>query len=135
MPLLLRFAFSLFLLFSLNGAAMAPSQQPYRTEITGSMSDDSGYRPLLKKPAFARNGLVMLFDEGHQNLVFNEGLARLATADGYKVRRSQSKFTADLLHKANILVILEPGVRGATESPMALRRLSLMKKLSLCTIG
>jgi len=119
MPLLSRFAFSLLLLFSVQGATIATGQQPYRTQITGSMANDSGYRPLLEKPAFSRNGLVMLLDEGHQNLVFNEGLARLATADGYKVRRSQSKFTADLLQKAKILVILEPGIRGATESPMA----------------
>jgi hypothetical protein len=119
MPLLLRFAFSLLLLFSLHGAAMAQSQQPYRTEITGSMTDDVGYKPLLKKPAFTRNGPVILLDQGHQNGGFNEGLARLATADGYKIRRSQSKFSADLLHKANILVILEPGVIGATQSPMA----------------
>jgi hypothetical protein len=119
MSLLLRFAFSLLLLFSLQGATIAQSQQPYRTETTGSMANDSGYKPLLKKPAFARNGPVMLLDEGHQNLVFNEGFARLAAADGYKVRRSQSKFTADLLQKANILVILEPGIRGAVESPMS----------------
>ena len=83
------------------------------------MTDDGGYRPLLRKPAFSRNGPVILLDEGHQNQVFNEGLVRLATADGYKVRRSQSKFTAELLQKANILVILEPGIRGAVESPMA----------------
>jgi hypothetical protein len=119
MPLLLSFAFSLLLLFSLQGATIAPSQQPYRTEITGSMSDDLGYKPLLRKPAFARHGLIMLLDEGHQNMVFNQGLARLATADGFKIRRSQSKFTADLLHKANILVILEPGITGAIKSPMA----------------
>jgi hypothetical protein len=119
MPLLLRFTFSLLLLFWLQGATTAPRQQPYRTETSGSMSDDLGYRPLLKKPAFVRNGPVMLLDEGHQNLVFNQGLDRLATADGYKVRRSQSQFTADLLQKTNILVILEPGVRGAAASPMA----------------
>jgi hypothetical protein len=119
MLLLLRFAFSLPLFFSLQSATTASSQQPYRTQTTGSMSNDLGYRPLLRKPAFAKNGPVMLLDEGHQNLVFNEGFARLSTADGYKVRRSPSKFTADLLKKANILVILEPGIRGAVASPMA----------------
>jgi hypothetical protein len=117
MPLKWKFVPCLFLLFTLQSALTAQTKKPDRIEITGSVRNDNGYRPRLKMPAFSENGPVILLDEGHQNAPFNEGFARLAAADGYQVRRSQSKFDTNLLREANILVVLEPGVTGVEKSP------------------
>lgn len=119
MPLKWKFVPCLFLLFTLQSALTAQTKKPDRIEITGSVRNDNGYRPRLKMPAFTENGPVILLDEGHQNAPFNEGFARLAAADGYQVRRSQSKFDTNLLREANILVVMEPGVTGAGKSPMS----------------
>lgn len=110
---------SLFLLLVLQSGIVAPTQAPYRVETTGNMSDDAAYRPLLKHRAFTRNGPTVLLDEGHGATEFDGGFYRLATADGYRIQRLRDTLTPDLLRKANILVIMGPGVKGALQSPMA----------------
>ncbi|SRR6266481_504498 len=99
---------NLFLLLVFHSGIVAQTRAPYRLETSGHMSSDGGYQPLLKYPAFTRNGPTVLLDEGHGATEFNEGFNRLATADGYRIQRSRDTLTPDLLRNANILVIMGP---------------------------
>jgi hypothetical protein len=106
------------LLAFMQAGGIAQTAQAYRTEVTGSMSDDRSYSPRLR-PAYKKAGPQVLLDEGHQNASWNEGFFRLATKDGYRVHRSNEKLTADRLRNVTILVIMNPGDDGAVQSPLS----------------
>ena len=79
----------------------------------GQEISDSLFLPTIVKPAYALNkGPVVIVDEGHFNAHVVEGSDRpfleFLRRDGYKVRRSRSRFSRDSLDTAQILVIPMP---------------------------
>ncbi|MCK5368202.1 MAG: hypothetical protein KAQ62_06600, partial [Cyclobacteriaceae bacterium] len=79
----------------------------------GQEIPDSLFLPTIVKPAYALNkGPVVIVDEGHFNFHAHEGSDRpfleFLRRDGYKVRRSRSRFSRDSLDTAQILVIPMP---------------------------
>ncbi len=71
---------------------------------------DTAFRPLIAKPAFPPGqGPVVLVDEAHFNFHTAAGryrpFADLLARDGYVVKASASKFTAEALRAAKILVV------------------------------
>jgi len=71
-------------------------------------ADLSGLEP-IKNPAYISNSPVILLDEGHGNFHTIEGrykpFAQLLTADGYRLRPSTGKLSAENLAAADVLVI------------------------------
>lgn len=72
---------------------------------------DYGWSPGIETPEFTGERPRLLFDEGHHN-ASSVGVAgrcwplgRLLRADGYRVERGRSAFTADALHGVQVLVI------------------------------
>jgi len=71
---------------------------------------DDTYNPPIENPAYPENsGPVVAIDEAHFNFHTMEGrygpFARLLQRDGYVVRSSRSKFSAQSLQGVDILVI------------------------------
>jgi hypothetical protein len=74
---------------------------------------DTSYNPPIENPAYAPNsGPVVAIDEAHFNFHTMDGrykpFATLLQRDGYIVRRSTSKFSAQSLQGIDILVIANP---------------------------
>lgn len=71
---------------------------------------DTAFKPVIEKPAFAEaKGPVVLLDEAHFNFHTAGGryqtFADLLRRDGYVVKASKEKFSADSLKAGRILVI------------------------------
>ena len=70
---------------------------------------DPDFRPRVDKPAYSGRGPLVLIDEAHANFHTASGryapFAALLRADGFEVRASTAKFTAEALKGARILVI------------------------------
>ena len=90
---------SLGLLLSLLVASPALAQQ----EV------DRGYAPKVEHPAYQANGPVVAIDEAHRNFHTLEDrygpFAKLLSADGYRVRASNARFTPAALAGIDVLVI------------------------------
>lgn len=88
---------------------------------------DRGYDPSfdtsVAAPAYARQGPVVLFDEGHRNVHLTRAgyrpFAQLLRRDGYDVRVSEAaEITAEALAPAAVLVIVGPrGANDANDAP------------------
>ncbi|MCA1612806.1 MAG: GldG family protein [Acidobacteria bacterium] len=80
-------------------ALVAPAQQVA----------DPNFDTKVAKPAYAKGGPRVLFDEAHHNFHTASGrykpFADLITADGYRVTPNTQKFTRELLKGYDILVI------------------------------
>jgi hypothetical protein len=82
---------------------------PIRSEQKVSrvdIDDDDTYSPRLEKPAFQKDGPVVLLDEAHGNQHFDKAFARLMAADGFQIVTSRDELTFDSLSKAKIVVIM-----------------------------
>src|SRR6266513_576093 len=70
---------------------------------------DPNFDAKVAKPAYAKNGPKVLFDEAHNNFHTATGrykpFADLITNDGYQVTPNKQKFSADTLKGYDILVI------------------------------
>lgn len=70
---------------------------------------DPNFDPKVAKPAYAKNGPRVLFDEAHNNFHTASGrykpFADLITNDGYQVTPNKQKFSAETLKGYDILVI------------------------------
>jgi len=72
--------------------------------------NDTTFRPVIQRPAYARPGPHVVIDEGHWNaFTTDEGrgvaLMDLLRADGYQVTSSDGRFSAQHLRNADVLVI------------------------------
>src|SRR5438270_104463 len=61
------------------------------------IDDDQSYSPRVEKPAFQKDGPVVLLDEAHGNQHFDKAFAKLVSADGFQVVLSRTEFTFDAL--------------------------------------
>jgi hypothetical protein len=70
---------------------------------------DPNFDPKVARPAYAKNGPKVLFDEAHNNFHTAGGrykpFADLITSDGYQVTPNKEKFSAQVLKGFDILVI------------------------------
>jgi len=99
-----------FLMLSLLSAALvsiaaAQGQQP----AGGGQMADPDFDAKVAKPAYAKNGPKVLFDEAHNNFHTSGGrykpFADLLTNDGYQIIPNKEKFSANSLKAGQILVI------------------------------
>jgi hypothetical protein len=71
---------------------------------------DPDFKPAVARPAYAANGPVAAIDEAHQNFHTEGGnyrpFAELLRADGYRVRASASKLTAETFKGIDVFVIV-----------------------------
>jgi hypothetical protein len=70
---------------------------------------DARYAPKVEHPAYHGEGPVVAIDEAHRNFHTLEGeyapFGKLLRADGYRLRASTTRFSADALKGIDILVI------------------------------
>lgn len=96
---------------------------------------DAAYRPAVASPAFAERPWPRIaFDEGHTNLHTATGryrpFARLMERDGFRVRPSEGRITAESLRSADIFVTANAlGYKGLAQ--MAANRLGLERFVRL----
>jgi hypothetical protein len=100
-----------------RGGKMAAAQPAQSGQgVQGSQGSQSGgqmadpdFDARVSKPAYARNGPKVLFDEAHHNFHTASGrykpFADLITNDGYQITPNQQKFSAERLKGYDILVI------------------------------
>lgn len=77
--------------------------------VSAQRTADPNFDTTIAKPAYAKRGPRVLFDEAHHNIHTATGLykplADLLTADGYRVTPNTQKFTRQLFKRYDILVI------------------------------
>lgn len=104
----------LFLVVTLVPFLAAAQQPPTGRVMQGvsrtTIEEDDTYLPRLANPAYQKNGLVVLLDEGHGNHHFDKAFIKLASADGYQVITSKTPFTFEELSKVKVLVIMNAGM-------------------------
>jgi hypothetical protein len=104
-------------------SAFLPAQQTQMKLQRMVMNDDDAYSPAIKKPAYEKDGPVVLLDKGHRNFSGQHGTLRLLSADGYQAKESTGHFTFDALRQAAVLVVAGPGImmsRKDIEDPQPL---------------
>ncbi len=98
---------------ALAAAAPAPAQQVA----------DPNFDTKVAKPAYAKKGPRVLFDEAHHNFHTAAGrykpFADLITSDGYRVTPNTRKFTRELLKGYDLLVISNALGAAAMNTPEA----------------
>ena len=86
------------------------SPAPRQTPATPGQTPDTAFRPVIDRPAHRRGtGPVVLIDEAHANFHTATGrylpFAELLRRDGYIVKSSANRVTADNLRAGNVFVI------------------------------
>lgn len=103
----------LILLLSISFPAAAQqvtATQSFELASKINIEDDADYSPRLEKPAYQKDGPVVLLDQAHGNPQFDKAFAKLVSTDGYQVVASKSKLTFEDLSKVRVLVIMNPGL-------------------------
>ena len=82
---------------------------PLQAQQGGGQAADPNFDAKVAKPAYAKDGPKVLFDEAHHNFHTASGrykpFADLITNDGYQVVPNNQKFSAEVLQGGKILVI------------------------------
>jgi len=81
---------------------------------------DPGFKVVVERPAYPRNGPTVAIDEAHSNTHTAGGLYRpladLLTSDGYRVVASTRKFETGVLSGVDVLVVANANARNFTGS-------------------
>jgi len=92
---------------ALIGASVVAT--PALLEGQSGQQADPNFHAAVKPPAFISKHPLICFDEAHHNFHTSVGryqpFAALAASDGFRVRRSESMFTATALNGCGVLVI------------------------------
>lgn len=107
-----------FLLCAMGRYSGAQDKTTYLRATSSLVEEDKSYLPRLERPAYEKLGPLVLLDAGHRNLPFHQALSRLLEADGYRAEQLDTRFSFDALRKANILVIVNPGLMRSRGSPV-----------------
>jgi hypothetical protein len=82
---------------------------------------DPGFDARVAEPAYSGNGPVVLFDEGHLDYTADgayKPLADLVVNDGYRLKTSSGKLSAQALSGASVLVVAAArGTNDANDGP------------------
>ena len=117
----MKSAYGVWFCLLLNAAmaqhAGAQDTMTYMRATSFAINEDKSYSPRIERPAYDKHGPVLVLDAGHRNFPYQQALSRLLAADGYRVEQPTSRFAIDVLSKANILVIANPGVMRSRKSP------------------
>jgi len=99
---------------------------------------DPDFKPQVRSPAYgssAGSHPVVLIDQAHFNVHTMakryKPLADLLRSDGYVVRSNTKSFTAERLHRADVLIVANAlGLRGAAQHLLTLLRLDRLMDLT-----
>jgi hypothetical protein len=94
---------------------------------------DTDFRPLIGKPAYpAGTGPVVLIDEAHANFHTASGrylpFAELLRRDGFTVRPSTQRFTAETLRAAHALVIANAQVPAGSPTAFTADEVEVVRR-------
>jgi hypothetical protein len=100
----------LVILCSVFGAVCQTVVKREEKVVKLDIDDDDAFSPHLEKPAFPKDGPLVVLDEAHGNNHFNKALARLIAADGFHVVSSGDELTFERLANTRILIIMNAGM-------------------------